>query len=618
MNKILLQGLLSAILATSGSALYAQTPWQGLGPNSGMVNGSSDYSSIAVDTNKVAFVAYSDISDNSKLKIKKFNGTTWEAVGTNASDNGSLYIVMKIDKENKPCVLFRDGFKLTLKRFDGSVWTTVGNAQFTPGNCALPDLSFGPDNTPYVSFVNFATGANGKATVMKYDGTSWVLLGSPMSSGEAGSTQIEVSASGVVYCGYTDNAQGGWVNVKKFDNNAWVAVGGAVNSSNAKNLSLELKSNGTPVVGYSDAAAIEKMSVKEFNGTAWTNIGPAGFSVSQVGEAGYTLQYKYAAMVMGKDDQPIVGFTDLDSAYKMTVMKYNGTSWSVLGMRPVASQRAKCVELAVDKGNTVYGAYTSSPPGNSGPWPNYVVKLDLCETLQGVTASAGNVCYGDPVTLTVTGNLGTASGWQWTSGSCGGTSVGTGNSLTVTPTSNTTYYVKAIDGCSSSCESVAVEVTHLEPVVSHQANNGTYTLSVSGGPFATYQWYRNGSAIAGATNATYETTILAVYAVSVTGGDCTVSSADYNLSQQVSIKEQAAFAKQVKLFPNPATAQLNIAVPATVNIQVVSVEGRTIQRRELQQGDNKINVAAFAAGTYMIHFVDKNGNRITTYPFVKQ
>lgn len=622
MNRFLLRGLLSAIVGTTGSAVYAQTPWQGVGANDGIVNASSDYSAIAVDTNNVPFVAYSDITDGSKLKIKKFNGTDWEAVGTNPSDGGALYIVMKVDRANVPHVLFRDGSagstKLTLKKFDGTAWVNVGIAKFTPGNSALPDLAFGPDNLPYVSFVNYATGVNGKASVMKFDGTAWQMMGTPMSSGGAGLTQIEVDATGNVYCAYTDAGLGGWVNVKKFINNDWTLVGSNVTTSNSKNLSLELKSDGTPVVGYSDAASIEKMSVKQFNGTDWVNIGAAGFTVSQVGESSYASQYRYAVMALGKDDQPIVAYTDIDSSYYMTVMRYDGAAWSVLGVQPAAQHRAKCIGLAVDKTNTVYGAYTAAPTGNSGPWPNYAIKYDLCEKLETATASASAICFGDTVTLSVVGSLGTATGWEWTTGACNGTAIDTGASLQVVPEATTTYYLKAMNGCASSCESVTIDVTHLEPVVAHQANNGTYTLSVSGGPFATYQWYRNGVAIAGATNATYETNILAVYSVSVTGGNCTVSSPDYNLSQQVSVKEHAAFTKQVKIFPNPAAEQLNIEVPAAVKIQVISLEGRMVQQAEVQAGNNKIGMTTLAAGTYMIHFADKKGTRIGTYPFVKK
>lgn len=69
---------------------------------------------------------------------------------------------------------------------------------------------------------------------------------------------------------------------------------------------------------------------------------------------------------------------------------------------------------------------------------------------------------GSAVTLRViTGDLNGASSWKWYSGTCGGTAVGTGTSITVNPLVNTTYYVRGEGGCASAagnCASVAVTV----------------------------------------------------------------------------------------------------------------------------------------------------------------
>ena len=77
-----------------------------------------------------------------------------------------------------------------------------------------------------------------------------------------------------------------------------------------------------------------------------------------------------------------------------------------------------------------------------------------------ITASATTVCAGTNVTLTRSGGtLGTGATWQWYSASCGGTSVGTGNSISVAPTTTTTYYVRAEGACgSTTCASVTITV----------------------------------------------------------------------------------------------------------------------------------------------------------------
>jgi hypothetical protein len=79
------------------------------------------------------------------------------------------------------------------------------------------------------------------------------------------------------------------------------------------------------------------------------------------------------------------------------------------------------------------------------------------------TASATTICNGQSTALTLNGGAGgTSETIHWYGGSCGGTSVGTGNGLSVSPTASTTYYGCYEDGapCSytSACASVTITV----------------------------------------------------------------------------------------------------------------------------------------------------------------
>lgn len=65
-----------------------------------------------------------------------------------------------------------------------------------------------------------------------------------------------------------------------------------------------------------------------------------------------------------------------------------------------------------------------------------------------ISASTLDFCTGTSVVLTVTGgNLNGATNWQWYTGSCNGTIIGVGPSITVTPGSVTTYYVNGVGSC---------------------------------------------------------------------------------------------------------------------------------------------------------------------------
>ena len=112
--------------------------------------------------------------------------------------------------------------------------------------------------------------------------------------------------------------------------------------------------------------------------------------------------------------------------------------------------------------------------------------LELCtnpvvcnDPTAATTSPATAVCLGDSTQLMVTaGTLNNATAWQWYSGTCGGTSVGSGTALYVTPTVTTTYFVRGEGGCVTPgiCSSVTITVNTLD--------NTTQTASICSG--ATY------------------------------------------------------------------------------------------------------------------------------------
>jgi gliding motility-associated-like protein len=82
----------------------------------------------------------------------------------------------------------------------------------------------------------------------------------------------------------------------------------------------------------------------------------------------------------------------------------------------------------------------------------------------GIIASANNFCTGGSTTLSVVGGLlGQGAQWAWYKGTCSGTAVGTGSSISVTPASTTTYFVRANGGnCgSTSCTSILINTYDL-------------------------------------------------------------------------------------------------------------------------------------------------------------
>jgi len=85
-----------------------------------------------------------------------------------------------------------------------------------------------------------------------------------------------------------------------------------------------------------------------------------------------------------------------------------------------------------------------------------------------INATSNTVCNGSSTTLSIaTGDLNTATEWKWYTGSCGGTLIGTGNSITVSPQVATTYYVRGEGGCSApgACASITINIGSVTVII---------------------------------------------------------------------------------------------------------------------------------------------------------
>ncbi len=150
-----------------------------------------------------------------------------------------------------------------------------------------------------------------------------------------------------------------------------------------------------------------------------------------------------------------------------------------------------------------------------------------------ISATATTICAGGSTTLTqVGGSLGSGASYQWFSGSCGGTSAGSGPSITVSPGSTTTYFVRASGTCNTTgCASTAVTVNAIPTITGTTPGSvcGTGTVVLGATASAgTINWYAasTGGASLG-TGTTYTTPSISsttTYYVDATASGCTTGS----------------------------------------------------------------------------------------------
>jgi len=132
-------------------------------------------------------------------------------------------------------------------------------------------------------------------------------------------------------------------------------------------------------------------------------------------------------------------------------------------------------------------------------------------TPSSASASPGTINSGGSSILTVNGGtLGTGASWKWYVGTCSGTSIGTGNSISVSPTTTTNYYVRAEGGCSPNTVCVSVNVTVTAGCINSVTPNsasaspativlgGNSVLTLNGGSLGTgasWKWYAGGCGV---------------------------------------------------------------------------------------------------------------------------
>jgi hypothetical protein len=427
------------------------TTWSNVG-NAGFSAANANGKSIAIDGNSIPYVVYPDSANGYKATAMKYNGSNWVVVGSAGFSAGIAgQPAIKIDGSGIPYVAFIDGNnsdKLTVMKYNGSNWVFVGSAGFSTQFAGWLDLAIDAGGTPYVGFSDWGNGS--RASVMKYNGSNWVVVGNAgFTSANINYMTLKFDGAGAPHVAVREIGSGDG-KVIKFDGSSWVTVGGGAFAADPIEITLAIDDNGTPYAAYRDQANGHKASVKKYNGSSWVPVGSLGFS------AATALSVSIAVDATGS---PIVAYDDASfSPRKITTMKFNGTSWVAIGT--VGFSVGTSSEMAINSKGIPYVAFNDGNNGNRATVMKMQPQSLGNPTTPTLSATATSIASGGSTTLSInTGTLNDASSWKWYSGSCGGTAVGTGTSITVSPTAATTYFARGEGSClgaPGSCGSIAI------------------------------------------------------------------------------------------------------------------------------------------------------------------
>ncbi len=135
-------------------------------------------------------------------------------------------------------------------------------------------------------------------------------------------------------------------------------------------------------------------------------------------------------------------------------------------------------------------------------------------------------------------------------------------------------------------------------------------------PYTTYQWFRNGTALPGATASTYTVTENADYTVAVTDAyGCTDTSDIYTVSNVTAIDGPDRIPAQIAVYPNPAKDHVWIKSPVPVSATLSGIEGRVLIREDKA---GLLSLSGLAPGIYLLQISDRTGRILKTDKIVKQ
>ena len=320
MKKLLL--LITLLVANFSNS---QQSWFPLGPDDfnqpsfGKVNSSK----ICYDNNSIPYVAFSDVYNNNKISVRKYSNFKWTSVGSLGFSSASASsISIDFDNNNNPYVAYKD-VDIKVKKFDGINWIDVGN---TSSNTNF-EFSFkiASNNAPYICFQNSSN--NNKATVKKFNGTLWELVGNDgFSVNQSNYISIAINNQNIPYVVYSDASIANKVSVQKFENNAWNYVGlQGFSQGQASYTCIDFDTNNIPTIIYSDGSVNSKLTMQKFTSNLWQTVGQNGFSSNSVSDLSFNFDSNNNPYVICKN---IV--SELAEVYQ-----FNQSQWVIL---PIPSQ----------------------------------------------------------------------------------------------------------------------------------------------------------------------------------------------------------------------------------------------------------------------------------------
>ena len=254
---------------------------------------------------------------------------------------------------------------------DFTHWNVVAPPIAVQNALALIDATADRNGAPVVGYVSTTAGANGvnnlAIQLRRFDGANWVTVASDLAnlpqpciaSGRA-SVAFAFDSANRPWVAYVDldGTSGAKTNVRRFDGTSWIAVGSTgilpnrySDSTQCQAPVLRLTSADAPVVAYSSGTSF---SVQKFDGAQWSGV---------VGDASDTVTGTYFDLQLDSAQRPVRVSCCAGGAAPLSAQRFDGTAWQAVGPGggalpvPAGTIGASIPKLRIDaQGNLVVGA----------------------------------------------------------------------------------------------------------------------------------------------------------------------------------------------------------------------------------------------------------------------
>jgi hypothetical protein len=302
---------------------------------------------------------------------------------------------LALDSFGNPVVSWQEGDGISsniyVKRWNGSSWIEVGNTlNFNTDHYAYdPSLALDSSGNPVVSWSEcIAADAFGNCTnydiyVKRWNGSNWVQLGTTLDinanqNAYAPSLGLDGSGNPTVswqeYGGFSDN-----VYVKRWNGSSWVQVGSPLEFGTSPSLALD--SSGNPIVSYQEYdGTSQDIDVVRWNGSSWSFIGATTLDVNFFADA------LNPSLALDSSGNPTVSWWEYESGFtnpNIYVKQWNGTSWTLVGSNPLDTSLA--ITSYYPSVSVVNGSLAVAwQEGNSGSTDSLYVKKFLTNAWQDI------------------------------------------------------------------------------------------------------------------------------------------------------------------------------------------------------------------------------------------